>query len=59
MVFAPKTALGGEEDAPNAGRSVVLEDAPNAGRPVVLCEGPLSVEIAGVPKVGRVVVEDE
>ena len=83
MAFAPKTPLGGEEDAPNAGwpvvfegapnagRPAVLEDAPNAGRPVVvedapnigppvvLCEGPFVIEIAGVPKEERVVVEGE
>ena len=37
----------------------VEKDAPDAGRPVVLCGGPFSVEIPGVPKVGRVVVEDK
>lgn len=37
----------------------VEEDVPNPEKPVALCEGPLSVDVAAVPKTKPVVVEDE
>ena len=37
----------------------VGEDVPNPEKLVALCEGPLSVDVAAVPKTEPVVVEDE
>ena len=47
VAFVPNPPLG------------VEEDVPNPEKPVALCEGPLSVDVAAVPKTEPVVVEDE
>ena len=47
VAFVPNPPLG------------VEEDVPNPEKPVTLCEGPLSVDVAAVPKTEPVVFGDE
>jgi hypothetical protein len=47
VAFVPNPPLGVEEDVPNPEKLVAL------------CEGPLSVDVAAVPKTEPVIVEDE
>ena len=73
VAFVPNPSLG-VKDVPNPEKPVALsvevvafvpnpplgvKDVPNPEKPVALCEGPLSVDVAAVPKTEPVVVEDE